>query len=232
MGLMKMRIGVVDDDEATITFLSQVLANGGHTCVPFRRSSDVIPALRDDTFDLLLFDWNMPELTGLDLVTWARSNIAPCPPIIMLTSRSDKEDIAAALNAGADDFIIKPESAIVIGARVDAVLRRSQTPPSTAGRDRFGPYEFDRQYERAILHDADVMLTSKEFALSYLFFSNLQKPLSRRYIMDKVWKSMAGISTRTLDMHVSRIRSKLRLCADNGYRLETVFGFGYRLETC
>ncbi len=229
---MKMRIGVVDDDEATVGFLSQVLANGGHTCVPFRRSSDVIPALRDDTFDLLLFDWNMPELNGLDLVNWAHSNIAPCPPIIMLTSRSDKEDIAAALNAGADDFIIKPESAIVIAARVDAVLRRTHAAPPTAGRDRFGPYEFDRQYERATLHDMDVMLTSKEFALSLLFFSNPQKPLSRRYIMEKVWKTMAGISTRTLDMHVSRIRSKLRLCPDNGYRLETVFGFGYRLETC
>lgn len=227
-----MRIGVVDDDEATIVFISQVLANAGYSCVPFRRGSDMIPALRDDTFDLLIFDWNMPELTGLDLVAWARANIAQCPPIIMLTSRSDKEDIAAALNAGADDFIIKPESAIVIAARVDAVLRRTQTPPSTSQQHRFGPYEFDRQYERAMLNNLDVMLTGKEFALSYLFFSNLHKPLSRRYIMEKVWKSMADLSTRTLDMHVSRIRSKLQLCPDNGYRLETVFGFGYRLETC
>lgn len=227
-----MRIGVVDDDAATIGFISQVLANGGHSCVPFRRSRDVISALRDDTFDLLIFDWNMPDLSGLDLITWAHSNVLRCPPIIMLTSRSDKEDIAAALIAGADDFIIKPESAIVIGARVDAVLRRTQAKPSTDQRPQFGLYEFDCQYERVTLRGEDVMLTNKEFALSYLFFSNLQKPLSRRYIMEKVWKSMAGISTRTLDMHVSRIRSKLQLCVDNGYRLETVFGFGYRLETC
>ncbi|KPF91646.1 transcriptional regulator [Novosphingobium sp. AAP83] len=227
-----MRIGVVDDDEATIAFISQVLTNSGHSCVTFRRSSDVIPALRDDTFDLLIFDWNMPELTGLDLVTWAHSNIVPCPPIIILTNRSDKEDIAMALNAGADDFIIKPESAIVIAARVDAVLRRSHTTPSTARLDRFGPYSFDRQAEHVTLHDQEIVLTSKEFALAHLFFGNLHKPLSRRYIMEKVWKSIADISTRTLDVHVSRIRSKLQLCADNGYRLETVFGFGYRLETC
>lgn len=227
-----MRIGIVDDDEATITFISQLLAKRGHGCMAFRRSTDVIPALRDDTFDLLILDWNMPELSGLDIIAWARANIVPCPPIIMLTSRSDKEDIAAALNAGADDFIVKPESALVITARVDAVLRRTQAQPSTARHEVFGPYAFDRRDERVLLHGEDAMLTSKEFALAHLFFCNLHKPLSRRYIMEKVWKAMADVTTRTLDMHVSRIRAKLKLNADNGYRLETVFGFGYRLETC
>ncbi|MBU6269102.1 MAG: response regulator transcription factor [Sphingomonadales bacterium] len=227
-----MRIGVVDDDEATIAFISQVLASGGHASVPFRRSTDVIPALRSDTFDLLILDWNMPDLSGLDILAWARNNIAASPPVIMLTSRSDKEDIAAALNAGADDFIVKPESALVISARVDAVLRRTRTPPSTQPREQFGGYCFDRQDERVSFQGEDVMLTAKEFALAHLFFCNLHKPLSRPYIMEKVWKSVADVSTRTLDMHVSRIRSKLRLCPDNGYRLETVFGFGYRLEPC
>lgn len=226
-----MRIGVVDDDEASITFIAQVLAAGGHSCVPFSRSSDVLPALRDDTFDLLILDWNMPDLSGIEIVSWARANITPSPPIIMLTSRSDKEDIAAALNAGADDFIVKPESAIVINARVDALLRRSQVAVRQDVQ-QFGPYRFDLRNERVSLHDGDVMLTSKEFALALLFFNSLHKPLSRRYIMARIWKSMADLSTRTLDMHVSRIRAKLKLCADNGYRLETVFGYGYRLETC
>jgi len=227
-----MRIGVVDDDEATIAFITQVLGNSGYGCVPFRRSSDVIPALRSDTFDLLILDWNMPELDGLDILKWARGNIAACPPVIMLTSHSDKEDIAAALNAGADDFIVKPESALVIGARVDAVLRRTRAQPSIERYGQFGGYCFDRQDEQVSFYGEAVLLTAKEFALAHLFFCNLHKPLSRPYIMEKVWKSVADVSTRTLDMHVSRIRSKLRLCADNGYRLETVFGFGYRLEPC
>jgi len=226
-----MRIGVVDDDEASIAFISQVLAASGHSCVHFSRSSDVLPALRDDTFDLLILDWNMPDLSGIEIVTWARANITPSPPIIMLTSRSDKEDIAAALNAGADDFIVKPESAIVIAARVDALLRRSHVTPRQ-DEQAFGPYRFDLRNERVSLHGTDVMLTGKEFALALLFFNSLHKPLSRRYIMARIWKSMADLSTRTLDMHVSRIRAKLKLCADNGYRLETVFGYGYRLETC
>ena len=149
----------------------------------------------------------------------------------MLTSRSDKEDIAAALNAGADDFIVKPESAIVIAARVDALLRRAHVTPRQ-DEQAFGPYRFDLRNERVSLYGTDVMLTGKEFALALLFFNSLHKPLSRRYIMARIWKSMADLSTRTLDMHVSRIRAKLKLCADNGYRLETVFGYGYRLETC
>jgi DNA-binding response OmpR family regulator len=227
-----MRIGVVDDDEATIAFITQVLSGKGHVCKTYKRSADIIPALRDDTFDLLILDWNMPGLSGIDIIAWARDKISPCPPIIMLTSRSDKEDIASALNAGADDFIVKPESAIVIAARVEALLRRVQRSQSNDRYLTCGPYVFDQQLEQVTLKGQDIMLTNKEFAIALLFFGNVHKPLSRRYIMEMVWKSMVDISTRTLDMHVSRIRSKLHLCVDNGYRLETVFGFGYRLETC
>ena len=84
-----MRIGVVDDDEATIAFITQVLSGKGHVCKSYKRSADIIPALRDDTFDLLILDWNMPGLSGIDIIAWARDKISPCPPIIMLTSRSD-----------------------------------------------------------------------------------------------------------------------------------------------
>lgn len=227
-----MRIAVVDNDETTIAFISKILGNAGHDCIPFRRSTDLLPALRDDTFDLLILDWNMPELTGIEVLAWARETIMPCPPVIILTSRSDKEDIASALKAGADDFIVKPESAIVIEARVEAVLRRATSFQATGQDHSFGVYSFDERSERAMVCDQLILLTSKEFALALLFFRNLHRPLSRRYIMDKVWKSMANVSTRTLDMHVSRIRSKLHLRTENGYRLETVFGFGYRLESC
>ena len=225
-----MRIAVVDDDEATIEFVSQVLGQRGHTCVPFRRSRDVPIALSRDTFDLLVLDWNMPDLSGMEIIVWARANLEVCPPVIILTSRSDKDDIAAALNAGADDFIVKPESAIVIAARVEAVLRRSAVVPVERGVEVFGAYAFDRSSETVKINGAQVALTAKEFELARVFFTNPHRPLSRAYLMETVWKSVAELSTRTLDMHVSRIRSKLQLSADNGYRLQTIFGFGYRLE--
>lgn len=227
-----MRIAVVDDDETSLEFVSRVLERQGHVCVTFQRSRDMPLALQRDTFDLLILDWNMPDVSGMDIVAWVKANLVAPPPIIMLTSRSDKDDIAAALNAGADDFIVKPESAVVIAARVDAVGRRaSGVPPVESRVESFGPYVFDRLDETVTLHGEAIAVTSKEFALARLFFANTHKPLSRRYLMETVWKSVAELSTRTLDMHVSRIRSKLQLRSDNGYRLQTVFGYGYRLES-
>jgi DNA-binding response OmpR family regulator len=226
-----MRIAIVDDDEGTIEFVRQVLEQHGHMIVGFSRSRDIPGALRRETFDLLILDWNMPEMSGMDIVAWARVNLPTCPPVIMLTSRSDKDDVAAALNAGADDFIVKPESANVIAARVEALLRRTSMPPADNRIESYGPYVFDRLEESVTLSGELILLTSKEFALARLFFANLHKPLSRRYLMEAVWKSVAELSTRTLDMHVSRIRAKLQLRSDNGYRLQTVFGYGYRLES-
>ena len=225
-----MRIAIVDDDEATLEFVSQVLEERGHVCVPFRRSRDVPNALGRDTFDLLVLDWNMPDMSGMDIVAWAHANLERCPPVIILTSRSDKDDIAAALNAGADDFIVKPESPVVIAARVEAVLRRTTAQPTERTQEIFGAYVFDRATETVQVNGQLVNLTAKEFELARVFFNNPHRPLSRAYLMETVWKSVAELSTRTLDMHVSRIRSKLQLSADNGYHLQTIFGFGYRLE--
>lgn len=227
-----MRIAVVDDDETSLEFVARVLEQQGHLCVTFQRSRDMPLALQRDTFDLLILDWNMPDLSGMEIIAWTQANLSPPPPIIMLTSRSDKDDIAAALNAGADDFIVKPESAIVIAARVEAVGRRAGGPAQVDERlETYGAYVFDRLDETVTLNGEPIAVTSKEFALARLFFANPHKPLSRRYLMETVWKSVAELSTRTLDMHVSRIRAKLQLRSDNGYRLQTVFGYGYRLET-
>ncbi len=227
-----MRIGIVDDDDTMLHYVARLLNAEGYRCEAFRRGRDLVSLLGRETFDLLILDWNMPDMSGMDILEWTQQHIQPCPQVIMLTSRSDKDDVAAALHAGADDYIVKPESAVVISARVRAVLRRAR-PRSEAGRfDRFGAYVFDRQDETVTLGDSQIVLTAKEFALAHLFFLNLHKPLSRRYLMEAVWKSVAELTTRTLDMHVSRIRAKLQLRSDNGYRLQTVFNYGYRLESC
>lgn len=227
-----MKIGIVDDDETMLQFVSRLFGTEGFRCVAFRRGRDLISALTRETYDLLILDWNMPDMNGMDILAWVQSRLQPCPQVIMLTSRSDKDDVAAALHAGADDYIVKPESAIVIAARVHAVLRRAQPRPVTDRFESFGAYTFDRASESVSLGGVPIVLTGKEFALAYVFFANQHKPLSRKYLMEAVWKSLADLTTRTLDMHVSRIRTKLQLRSENGFRLQTVFNYGYRLEAC
>ena len=226
-----MRIAIADDEETIREFMVSLLSDGGHKCSVFRDGRDVMNAMMRDTFDLVIIDWMMPSVSGLEILRWARANLSPCPPIIMLTSRSDKADVAEALNAGADDYIIKPESKNVILARVEAVMRRTTHQPEKQTRvEDFGRYSFDRMTSNVMLDGEEIVLTAREFALARMFFLNPNRAFSRAYILETLWNSVPDLPTRTLDMHISRIRAKLRLGPENGYRLQTIFGHGYRLE--
>jgi DNA-binding response OmpR family regulator len=226
-----MRIAVADDDAVARDHAAATLALAGHQCSTFANGAAVIAQLKRETFDLLLLDWNMPGQTAIDVIGWAHQNLQDVPRIIVFTSRSDDGDITFALDAGADDFIVKPANAEVIRARVAAALRRLGP---AAGEERIfqrGGYTFDRSENTVAFDGTLTRLTPKEFALALLFFDNLQRPLSRGYILQRIWKNSIDLSTRTLDMHVSKLRSKLCLRPENGYRLHTVFNYGYRLDT-
>lgn len=225
-----MRIAVVDDDDTTTEFIQAIMRRQGHQCAAFRDASTLITQLQRDTYDLIILDWTMPKISGMEALAWIRANLAVPPAVVMLTSRSDKDDIAGALIAGADDFIVKPEAAHVIVARVEAVLRRSAPAATPARFLDYGRYRFDRLAETVSFDESKVDLTAKEFALAMLFFQNEQRALSRAYILETLWNSAPDLPTRTLDMHVSRIRSKLQLNPTHGYRLFTIFSYGYRLE--
>jgi DNA-binding response OmpR family regulator len=226
-----MRIAIVDDEQEIRSFLSELLTARQYRCSQFVGGREVISAFGRDTFDLLIVDWNMSGMSGVDVIRWVRKNIEAPLPIIMLTSRSDERDIVEGLEAGADDFIIKPEKANVIAARVAALVRRSTPQPAGERQRQFGRYTFDTSASIVALDGEEIILTSKEFALALAFFQNMHRPLSRAYLLETVWNSVADLPTRTLDVHVSRIRSKLRLSRENGFRIQTIFGFGYRFES-
>lgn len=225
-----MRIAVVDDEDDITLFVRRVMLQSGHSCFSFKTGAALLAELRRETFDLILLDWNLPDMTGLDLLRSIRANIPNSVGIIMLTSRSDKSDIAEALHAGADDYIVKPESADVVAARVEAVLRRSQPAPAEQRLMRFGPYEFDRLTESVRIEGESVALSAKEFGLALLFFENPHRAMSRGYLLQTLWQSVSDLPTRTLDMHVSKIRTKLRLRPENGFRIIALSGYGYRME--
>ncbi len=225
-----MRIAISDDDKLARDHAEQTLTLAGHECKSFANGREVIAQLKRETFDLILLDWNMPEMTGIDVIEWARQNLVDVPRIIVLTSRANDNDITFALDAGADDFISKPASGEVIRARVAAALRRVRTGAGTDRLEQRGPYAFDRLDQTVTFNNVAVRLTPKEFALALLLFDNLQRPLSRGYILQRIWNNTTDLATRTLDMHASKVRSKLGLRAANGYRLQTMSGYGYRLD--
>lgn len=225
-----MRIAVVDDDSSMSSYIAGIANDLGYNSQVFNGGDQLVTALRRDTYDLVMLDWNMPGKSGIETLETIRDTIEDAPPVIMLTNRADKRDIAAALQAGADDYIIKPEVPEIIAARMGAVLRRTIKVDPTVRVEEVGPYTFDYINRTIKVHGQDVVLTSKEYNLALMFFRNLNRALSRSYLLQTLWNSVADLPTRTLDMHVSRIRSKLALTAENGYRVQTVFGYGYRLE--
>jgi len=227
-----MQIAVLDDDDAHNALVASVLTGAGFSCATFTRPANLLAELRRQTFDLIVVDWSMPGMTGVEVAHEVRDMIATPPPILMLTSRSSEAEIVEALTAGADDYVVKPFSPVIFMARVQALLRRAYPPADPSGGEVFGRYRFDRATEIASRGGEVKTLTSKEFQLGLLLFRNLGRPLSRDYLLHHVWGRRVGVETRTLDAHVSRLRTKLELSPANGYRLMTVYGFGYRLEPC
>jgi DNA-binding response OmpR family regulator len=225
-----MRIAALEDDEAQLAAISRMIADAGHACLPFTRASVLMTTLRRESFDVLVVDWNLPEMSGLELIAWVHQNLAPPPPVLLLTSRSTAADVVRGLEAGADDYVIKPFQADILMARISALVRRAAANRGTERIETFGDYVFDTTADTVRVAGDLVSLTSKEFALALLLFRNIHRPLSRAHILEAVWGRNPSLPTRTLDMHISRVRGKLELRPQRGFRLAPVYSFGYRLE--
>lgn len=225
-----MRLAILEDDEAQRASIFGLLTAAGHHCHVFASSKALLRELRNETYDLLILDWNLPDLPGIEVLEWSRRSLKPAPPALMVTSRTDEADIVAGLNAGADDYVLKPIQPAVLTARVTALLRRAYGTAERPAIEQYDDYVFNTAAQSVQIGGDAVVLTAKEFSLSLLLFQNLHRALSRDYLMETVWGRSPDLQTRTLDMHVSRIRMKLGLRPERGYKLLPVYGYGYRLE--
>lgn len=225
-----MRCAVLDDDKTQTELVSRLLEGRGHSCEVFHQGRTLVNRLRQDTFDLLILDWNMPGLSGIEVLQSVRQGQHASLPVLMITSRTDANDIVTGLSAGADDYIVKPLHPEVFLARVEAALRRAQLNRPAPRSASYGEYRFETATQTVSFRGEEVKLTAKEYALALMLFENMSRPLSRSYLLDAIWGQSPDAETRTLDAHVSRIRSKLKLRAENGYRLSPVYSYGYRLE--
>lgn len=225
-----MRIAVLDDDRTQTDLVCQVLTAAGHSCHPFQSGKEILVQLRRDNFDMLIVDWQVPDLSGADVLRWVREKLPAILPVLFMTSRSGEDDIVAGLAAGADDYMIKPIRRGELVARVQALLRRAYPSQTAIEQIQFSQYIFEPRTGRLTVDGEPAELTQKEFDLALLLFRNLGRPLSRAYILEAVWLRDIEIPSRTMDTHISRVRTKLKLRPENGFRLAPVYSYGYRLE--
>lgn len=184
------------------------------------------------TADLVLLDWNMPGKSGIEVLEWVRSGNQPDTLVIMLTSRGADEDVVAALNAGADDFVTKPCSVPVLAARMRTHLQRREADGGRGAKsEQFGDVVFDTSTLSVSRDIPTEQLTEKEFRVAKLLFASLNAPIARETIYNKVWGQSELVSSRSLDTHIASLRKKLGLRPAHGFKLSPVYGFGYQLET-
>ena len=226
-----MRLAVLEDDPSFRAQIEAVVTEAGHSCLSFATSRALTTSLRQESYDLLLLDWNMPDFAGLQLLGWARENLHPCPPVMMITSRAEPTDVVMALKAGADDYVVKPFEPSVLTARVGALLRRTYeiVIPDSGLEELFGA-TFEHGACAVTIRSHRTVLTSKEFGLALILFRHMHRAMSRAHLLEAVWGRNPDLPTRTLDVHISKLRSRLGLRPEQGYRLSPVHSFGYRLE--
>lgn len=228
-----MRIAVLDADGEQLALITGILRTLGHDCHAFTRGSALQHELRQESFDLLVLDWQLPDTTGPEFARWARTTLKERVPMLLMTQRYQEEDIVEGLAAGADDIIVSPIRVGELTARVRALMRRAYAQQPTDDQT-WGRYHFLPAHQRVEVDGAPVFLTQKQYNLALLLFRNMGRVLSRRYLLESIWGINNAMGpeqvSRSLDTHVSRVRAALGLRPESGYRLAAVYGQGYRFE--
>lgn len=225
-----VRIALLEDDEPLGQLIVLWLEDAGHAPQLFTTGAALLKALERESFDVLILDWMLPDTTGDKVLLWAREHLDWPIPVIFVTARDTEEEIVAGLNLGADDYIVKPLRQHEFLARVSAVARRAQSTPVATGRLVFPPFELDVGSRSVQREGEPIDLTQKEYELALFLFRNHGRLLSRGHILQSVWGHQADITTRTVDTHISRLRTKLGLSPDIGWQLNAIYNHGYRLE--
>ncbi len=226
------RILVVEDEADIAALVAYQLAHAGFQVRTASSGDEALRSLESAPPDLVILDLMLPGLSGTDVMRAIRSRTeTEITPVIMLTARGEEEDRLRGFELGADDYITKPFSPRELVMRVRAVLRRSgeEMEARRGGRVlRAGPIEVNVEGCTVSVAGQAITLTPKEFKLLVCLIERRGRTQSRSALLEAVWETTADIATRTVDMHVGRLRAKLK---DAGELIETVRGFGYRLRS-
>ena len=226
-----MRIALLEDEQDQADLVCAWLKAAGHGCHAYALGKDLVREAQRETFDMFLLDWEVPGMSGAEVLVWIRANIAEPVPVLFVTARQREEDIVHALSGGADDYMVKPLGKLELLARIAALGRRARAGQRVEEEVlEFGNLSVDCRSRQVKLAGTAVPMTQKDYELALFLLRNIGRLLSRGHILEAVWGQSTEINTRTVDTHVSRIRGKLQLTPENGWRLSAVYQHGYRLE--
>jgi DNA-binding response OmpR family regulator len=222
------RVLVVEDDPDIATLVRLALERAGHAVDVCGTGPEALRLARTQPPDLVVLDWMLPGMDGLLVCQALRQDaVTSRLPIIMLTARGEEVDRVRGLELGADDYIVKPFSPRELAARVSAVLRRVESPTVATALLRHGPLTIDVDRHLVRVEDREVRLTAKEFLLLRYLLEHRGRVLSRDRLLTDVWGYQYTGGTRTVDVHVRRLREKIPLLATT---ITTVKQFGYKLD--
>ena len=226
---------VVEDEPSFIEALEIGLGREGFRVEVATDGIDALQRFRAVQPDLVLLDVMLPRASGVDVCRQIRSQSAV--PIIMVTAKSSEIDTVVGLEVGADDYVTKPYRIRELIARIRAQLRRTamdgegdRVAPAATSELRVGPVTLDPDAHRVTVEGAEVALPLKEFELLHLLLANAGRVLTRETLIDRVWGSDYVGDTKTLDVHIKRLRSKLEPDPANPTRIVTIRGLGYKYE--
>lgn len=226
-----MRIAILEDDPDQADLVCLWLQDAGHSVSCSNDGASFLRVVRRDSYDMYMLDWVLPDMSGIEVLHKLRAEMADYTPVVIATVKDEERSIVTGLEAGADDYLVKPIRRAELVARISAILRRASGGKSEDDAVEAAPYVIDLTSQTISYDGRDVTLTNREFALAVFLFRNPGKMLSRAHILEAIWGiENTAVSTRTVDTHVSRLRRKLKLGVDNGWKLTAVYQHGYRIE--
>ena len=219
---------VVDDEPDIVALVAYQLAKAGYRVSTAASGSEALSIARRERPALIVLDLMLPGISGLEVLEQLRRDEESRDvAVLMLTARKEESDRIRGLSLGADDYLTKPFSPQELVLRVGAILRRLGAAAVGADVLSMGPLRIDRAAHQVSVEGADVELTPTEYKLLLTLAERRGRVQSRGHLLETVWEAAPDIQTRTVDMHVQRLRAKLGAAGD---MIETVRGFGYRLR--
>lgn len=232
-GVERMQIASLEDDPAQSLLIREIFLAAGYDCTTFSCGEALLDDQQYRQFTMLVIDWELPGISGYEVVRLIRQHDVRLP-ILFLTSRSLEEDIVNGLEAGADDYMIKPVRRQELIARARALLRRTQCTPPDDAPIEVGGYVLDPVCHCVTINGQAIDLSHSECAIANLLFRNVGSIVSR----DRLDRALCSAQTHspapgqdTVESHLSRLRAKLMLRPENGVRISPVYTHGYRFET-